>query len=117
MADEVRGILDGHIVLSRALAERGHWPAIDVLASLSRLMRQLTSSEQQHDASALRRLLATYESQRDLILLGAYQAGSDRRTDQAIAAIERIEDFLQQRSDECADREATLAALKNAVVG
>jgi type III secretion protein N (ATPase) len=100
IADEVRGILDGHIVLTRELAERGHWPAIDVLQSLSRTMPAVTAAAHREAAAQLRRLLATYERRRDLILLGAYQRGSDPETDRAIAAIERIQGFLRQRTDE-----------------
>jgi type III secretion protein N (ATPase) len=96
IADEVRGILDGHVVLSRALAERGHWPAIDVLQSLSRVMAAITEEAHRRDAARLRELLSTYERQRDLILLGAYRAGSDRATDEAIAHIDAITRFLRQ---------------------
>jgi type III secretion protein N (ATPase) len=102
IADEVRGILDGHIVLSRALADRGHWPAIDVLPSLSRLMTAVADAEHLTAAARLRELLAAYERSRDLILLGAYQRGSDRRTDEAIARIDAIEAFLRQKTDEAA---------------
>ena len=102
IADEVRGILDGHIVLSRALADRGHWPAIDVLPSLSRLMTAVADAEHVTAAARLRELLAAYERSRDLILLGAYQRGSDRRTDDAVARIDAIEAFLRQKTDEAA---------------
>lgn len=111
IADEVRGILDGHIVLSRSLAERNHWPAIDVLASLSRVMHEVAAPEHRDAAGRLRELLAAYEARRDLIVLGAYQAGSDPRTDAAIAAIDAIEDFLRQPSDHAEALEDTLAAL------
>jgi type III secretion protein N (ATPase) len=100
VADEVRGILDGHIVLSRALAQRGHWPAIDVLRSLSRVMPAVTEPPQQQAAARVRELLAVYEEKRDLVLLGAYQAGSDPRLDRALARIEAIEGFLRQGLDE-----------------
>ncbi|HET6150596.1 MAG TPA: FliI/YscN family ATPase [Polyangia bacterium] len=102
IADEVRGIVDGHIVLSRALADRGHWPAIDVLPSLSRVMGAVTDDRQQAAAARLREILAAYERHRDLILLGAYQHGADRRTDEAIARIDAIEAFLRQGTDEAA---------------
>lgn len=96
IADEVRGILDGHVILSRPLSERNHWPAIDVLASLSRVMTSLIS--QQHDrlAKKLRETLATYEKHRDLILLGAYTHGSDPLVDYAIHKYPQIEAFLRQ---------------------
>jgi ATP synthase in type III secretion protein N len=96
IADEVRGILDGHFVLSRTLAERNQWPALDVLQSLSRVMNGLVSAEHRRAAGRLRELLATYEKQRDLILLGAYRYGSDPRTDAAIDAHDAILAFLQQ---------------------
>ena len=76
IADETRGILDGHIVLSRALGERNQWPAIDVLASLSRVMDVVVDEPHRRAAGRVRELLASYEQKRDLILLGAYQPGS-----------------------------------------
>ncbi len=112
IADEVRGILDGHIVLDRALGERNRWPAIDVLASLSRVMPAVTSDEHRAAAGRVRELLATYERQRDLILLGAYKAGSDRRVDEAIARMDAIEGFLKQRSNEASPMIGTLDKLR-----
>jgi type III secretion protein N (ATPase) len=100
IADEARGILDGHIVLSRALCERNHWPAIDVLASLSRVMDFVVDGEHRRAAGRVRELVAGYEQKRDLILLGAYQPGSDPRTDAAIARHEAIAAFLRQGRDE-----------------
>ncbi len=96
VADEVRSILDGHIVLSRALAAQGHYPAIDVLESVSRVMTAVAEKDHQERARQLRRLLASYEKQRDLILLGAYEHGSDPEVDEAIQKIESIRGFLQQ---------------------
>jgi len=96
IADEVRGILDGHVVLSRQLAERGHWPAIDLPASLSRVMPHVATPEHRRAADRVRQWLAAYERQRDMILLGAYQPGSDPRTDEAMARIESIESFVRQ---------------------
>jgi len=96
VADEVRSILDGHIVLSRALAAQGHYPAIDVLESVSRVMTAVAEKDHQERARQLRRLLASYEKQRDLILLGAYEHGSDAEVDEAIQKIESIRGFLQQ---------------------
>jgi type III secretion protein N (ATPase) len=107
IADEVRGILDGHIVLARELAARGHFPAIDVLASLSRLMDAVADPAQRAAAARVRALLAAYERQRDLILLGAYEAGSDPRTDEAIARIDALEAFLRQALTEAAPFEET----------
>ncbi len=100
IADEARGILDGHIVLSRALCERNQWPAIDVLASLSRVMNFVVDEPHRQAAGRVRELLARYEQKRDLILLGAYQPGSDPRTDAAIAHHEAIVAFLRQERDE-----------------
>jgi type III secretion protein N (ATPase) len=96
IADEARGILDGHIVLSRALGERNHWPAIDVLASLSRVMEFVADGEHRQAAARVRELLAAYEQKRDLIALGAYKAGSDPRIDRAIAKNDAIAAFLRQ---------------------
>ncbi len=96
IADEVRGILDGHFILNRALGERNQWPAMDVLASLSRVMSGIVTKEHKKAAGTLRELLSTYEKQRDLILLGAYQYGTDPRTDKAIDKYDAIIDFLKQ---------------------
>jgi type III secretion protein N (ATPase) len=112
IADEVRGILDGHIVLDRRLAERGHYPAIDVLASLSRVMPSVTSRPQQALAQRARALLASYEEKRDLIALGAYSKGSDARVDQAIAAAPELEQFLRQDPSVIDAAASTLALLK-----
>lgn len=108
ISDEVRGILDGHIILDRSLAARNHWPAIDILPSLSRVMNGLVSAEHQQAASRLRRVLAAYDKQRDLIMLGAYHYGTDPETDYAIDKIEAVEAFLRQRLDEASDFETTL---------
>jgi ATP synthase in type III secretion protein N len=100
VADEVRSILDGHIILSREMAGAGHFPAIDVLGSVSRVMNAVSTKEHRAAASAMRSVLATYNKQKDLITLGAYQAGSDPRTDDAIQRIDDINRFLQQLTDE-----------------
>jgi type III secretion protein N (ATPase) len=100
IADEVRGILDGHIILNRALGARNHWPAIDILPSLSRVMSSIAQPEHKQAASKLREVMATYEKQRDLIILGAYQYGTDPKTDYAIDKIEEIETFLRQNTTE-----------------
>ncbi|MBN1960992.1 MAG: FliI/YscN family ATPase [Deltaproteobacteria bacterium] len=111
IADEVRGILDGHIILNRALGARNHWPAVDVLPSLSRVMTGIVSPEHKQAASKLREVLAIYEKQRDLILLGAYQYGTDPKTDYAIDKIEEVEAFLRQPTDEYDDFETTIQKL------
>ena len=108
ISDTVRGILDGHIVLSRALADRGHFPAIDILASVSRLMPNLVSPEQWQLASEVRELLAAYESARDLIDIGAYVSGSNPTVDRALALMPELRRFLQQRPEEKAPFTATL---------
>jgi type III secretion protein N (ATPase) len=102
IADEARGILDGHIVLSRTLGERNQWPAIDVLASLSRVMEFVVDAEHRQAAARVRELLATYEQNRDLIALGAYKAGSDPRIDKAVAKNDAITAFLRQGLHEAA---------------
>ena len=111
IADEVRGILDGHFILNRVLAERNQWPAMDVLASLSRVMSQVVGKEHKAAAGKLRETLATYEKQRDLILLGAYQYGTDPRTDYAIDKYDAIIDFLKQSTSSSVSFEETAEAL------
>ena len=96
IADAVRGILDGHIVLSRHLAHAGHYPAIDVLASVSRLVGEIVTPEARAAGNEVRKLMATYKEKADLIAIGAYQAGSDPATDAAIAARGPIDAFLKQ---------------------
>jgi ATP synthase in type III secretion protein N len=112
IADEVRGILDGHIVLDRRLAARGHYPAIDVLSSLSRVMPAVTAKPQQAAAQRARALLAAYEEKRDLIALGAYSKGTDPRLDQAIAASPDLERFLRQDSAISDPAATTLESLR-----
>ena len=100
IADSVRGILDGHVVLSRRLAQQGHFPAIDVLASISRLMTEIAPDAHLRVAQALRELLAAYQQSEDLISIGAYQHGSNPLVDAAIQLRQPILQFLQQRVDE-----------------
>jgi type III secretion protein N (ATPase) len=111
IADEVRGILDGHFILNRAIGERNQWPAMDVLPSLSRVMSGIATPEHKKAAAKLRETLATYEKQRDLILLGAYQYGTDPRTDYAIDKYEAIIEFLKQATEEDSPFEETVAKL------
>ena len=96
IADAVRGTLDGHVVLSRKLAEHGHFPAIDVLASVSRLMNDVTSDEHRQAAIALRQLLAAHRQAEDLISIGAYQNGANSLVDAALRLQDPIQRFLQQ---------------------
>ncbi len=111
IADEVRGILDGHFILNRALGERNQWPAMDVLASLSRVMSQIVSKEHKKAGGKLRETLSTYEKQRDLILLGAYQYGTDPRIDYAIDKYDTIINFLKQDTYENSTFEETVQRL------
>lgn len=96
IADEVRGILDGHVVMDRAIAARGRYPAVDPTVSLSRVMDAIVPAAQKEAARKLRGLLAHYEAKRDLITLGAYAKGSDKELDEAIARMPKIEQFLRQ---------------------
>ncbi|RMH40616.1 MAG: FliI/YscN family ATPase [Deltaproteobacteria bacterium] len=111
IADEVRGIVDGHIVLDRSIGARGRWPAIDVLHSVSRVMSHVATPEHVAAAQRARELLAAYESHRDLITLGAYKRGSDPRVDAAIAAIDAIEQFLRQGTHETEPFDEVVAGL------
>ncbi len=120
IADEVRGILDGHIVLDRAIAARAHYPAIDVTASVSRVMPAVVTREHAERARVLRSLLAIYEQKRDLVSLGAYSKGSDKRLDQAISALPELERFLRQDAGErtsFAETESALLALAKKYAG
>ena len=100
VADEVRSILDGHIILSRELASRGHYPAIDILGSASRVMDAVAETEHVEVARRLRGLIAAYESSRDLILLGAYKSGADAKVDEAVARQSEMDGFLRQGTRE-----------------
>jgi flagellum-specific ATP synthase len=112
VTDTARGTLDGHIVLSRALAAENHYPAIDVLASISRVMPAVVSPEHLAAAGTLRSLLAAYHDARDLISVGAYQAGANAQVDRALRLLPEINRFLRQRPDEPAVFDETLAALQ-----
>jgi len=111
VADAVRGILDGHIVLRRELAHRGHYPAIDVLQSVSRLTGQLLAPHERVAADRLRELLAAHARAEDLIAIGAYVVGSDPRVDEARAKMADIEAFLRQTVEEDHDRDAAIARM------
>ena len=116
IADEVRGILDGHIVLDRAVAARGRYPAVDVGASISRVMPTIAARDHRDAATRLISLVWAYEAKRDLIALGAYAKGSDGDVDAAIARMPGIEGFLRQDPSERSSFEATLGALSAAVL-
>jgi len=111
LVDTVRSLLDGHIVLDRNLASRGHYPAISVLDSLSRLMPNVCSKEQYEKVRALRVLLAAHHHSEDLIRIGAYQAGTDPTLDKAIAGLPEITTFLRQSRTEVAGLKQTLEQL------
>ncbi len=117
IADALRGILDGHIVLDRAIAERGRFPAIDVLRSLSRAMPDCNSDDENKIVVNARRLMANYEDMAELIRLGAYRPGSDEKTDTAIKYYPALQDFLSQdRNDRC-DFATGYAALRQILEG
>jgi len=100
VTDTARGILDGHIVLSRALANKNHYPAIDVLASVSRVMGDIITSEQKKCASEIKKTMAVYGEAEDLINIGAYSKGSNEKIDYAIECIDGITSFLQQETSQ-----------------
>lgn len=100
VADEVRSILDGHIVMSRALANQGHYPAIDVSQSVSRVMSNIVGEDHEMAARKLKEVIASYEKERDLIMIGAYESGSNPQVDYAIEKIEEVNEFLKQRTDD-----------------
>ncbi len=96
IADAVRGILDGHIVLDRKLAQKGQFPAINIMQSVSRVMHEVTTRDHQQAAGELKRLLAAYDSDEDLINIGAYKSGANHEIDEAIRAYPLIREYLQQ---------------------
>src|SRR4029077_12329501 len=111
IADAARAILDGHIVLSRRIAESGQYPAIDVEASGSRVMHEIVDRKQVELARQFRQTLSTYEHNRDLIAIGAYQRGTDPRVDAAIALWPRMQKFLAQDIHENVTLQASIASL------
>lgn len=115
IADEVRGILDGHVVMDRALAARGRYPAVDPTVSLSRVMDAVVTPEHRDAARRLRALVATYEQKRDLVVLGAYAKGSDKDLDDALARMPKIEQFLRQSPQDRVSFEDTVSLLSRVV--
>ena len=115
IADETRSILDGHIVLSRKLGSANHYPAVDVLASASRVMHFVVTPEHRAAAGRLRELMAKYKEVELLVKIGEYQRGGDKTTDEAIDKQDRINQFLRQRTDDVADFQQTLAKLRELV--
>jgi flagellum-specific ATP synthase len=117
ICDAARSILDGHIVLSRDLAARNHYPSIDVLNSVSRVMPAVTTREHRNFAYHVRRLLATYEKARDLINIGAYVTGSDPEIDASLVALPKIMAFLQQDHHQFSPMEETISLMEEVYVG
>mgnify|MGYP004508519027 FL=1 len=112
IADTVRGILDGHIVLSRRLAAANHYPAIDVGASISRLMADIVPMEDRRAAGRVRDIMSVYEKSADLVSIGAYKAGTNPKLDYALSKIDAIDDFLKQGVDESFTYDATMQQMK-----
>ncbi|MEC1678788.1 MULTISPECIES: flagellar protein export ATPase FliI [Bacillus] len=111
IADTVRGILDGHIVLDRALANKGQFPAVNVLKSISRVMSNISTKQHLDAANKFRELLSTYQNSEDLINIGAYKRGSSREIDEAIQFYPQLIQFLKQGTEESASLEESIAAL------
>lgn len=111
IVDTVRGIVDGHIFLSRKVAEMNHYPAIDVLGSISRLASSITTREQQDAASKMRKILAMYRENKDLIDVGMYQQGTNPKLDIAIEMMPRVNAFLQQRTADSVNMDDTINTL------
>jgi flagellum-specific ATP synthase len=115
VSDAVRGILDGHIVLERAIAERGRYPAINVLRSISRTMPGCNSDDENAVVSRARQLMAAYEDMAELIRLGAYRPGTDPRVDEAIFYYPRIEEFMKQGKNDRGELQAGYEQLAAAI--
>ena len=112
VADHMRAILDGHVVLSRDLAARGQLPAIDVLSSVSRLVSRVANEEEQHVILRVRTIISTYESSRDLVDMGAYQAGANPLLDEAIVLYPRIIECLRQTPTQWSTRQESVELLR-----
>ena len=108
VSDTVRGIIDGHIMLSRKVATQNRYPAIDVLSSISRLMSEIAEPEHKAAAGKIRKLLSVYERNQDLVSIGAYKKGTNPELDEALGRIDRIYEFLQQKTDESYTLEETV---------
>lgn len=115
ISDTVRGILDGHISLSRELAARNHYPAIDVLESVSRVMTEIVDDDHRQAAGDFKRMLSDYNEAEDLINIGAYQPGSNPDVDKALENIEEMKNYLQQGINEKTDFKTSIVSLKNIV--
>ena len=117
VADETRSILDGHIILSRKLAAANHYPAVDVLKSVSRVMNAVAAGEHLAQAARIRELMGKYEEIELLVRIGEYKKGADRAADEAIAKIDRINAFLKQAMHEKSEFSQTLDMLSAIVSG
>lgn len=117
IGDCVRSIVDGHIVLTRQLAQKGHFPAIDVLQSASRVMKQVTTPDHAKMAIKIRELLATYKEAEDLINIGAYKSGANPKIDKAVKVIDQINDFLKQKTDDSANMTQCLRIMQQITAG
>lgn len=113
VVDTVRGIVDGHVFLSRKVAEMNHYPAIDVLGSISRLFTEIADEEHKNAAAKMRTLLSIYRENKDLIDVGLYQMGSNPKLDLAIEMMPQINGFLQQRTSDSVSMEGTIQTLKD----
>jgi flagellum-specific ATP synthase len=113
IADAARAILDGHVVLSRELAEAGHYPAIDVEASISRAMTEIVTPEHLKSTQRFKQVYSKYQQQRDLISVGAYQSGSDSATDEAILLYPQLVKFLQQGMHDSVTISSSMALLQS----
>jgi flagellum-specific ATP synthase len=117
IVDIVRGIVDGHIFLSRKVAEQNHYPAIDSLGSISRLMSAIVDDEHKEAAGKMRHLLALYRENKDLIDVGMYQPGTNPKLDTAIEMMPRINAFLQQRTSDSVNMQNTIDTVVNMMSG
>lgn len=117
IGDCVRSIVDGHIVLTRQLAQKGHFPAIDILQSASRVMKQVTTPDHARMAIKIRELLATYKEAEDLINIGAYKSGANPKIDKAVKVIDQINDFLKQKTEDSASMTQCLRIMQQITAG
>lgn len=116
IGDSVRSIVDGHIVLSRSLAQKGHFPAIDVMQSASRVMKAVSSPEHVKLAQKLRETLAVYKDAEDLINIGAYKPGSNPKIDKAVKVIDHVNDFLKQRAEDPTNFTSTVRMMQQILI-
>ena len=116
VGDAVRSIVDGHIVLSRSLAQKGHFPAIDILQSTSRVMRAVASSDHAKLAQKLRENLAVYKEAEDLINIGAYKPGSNPKIDKAVKLIDGLNEYLCQKVEESGDFNQAIRSLQGLLI-